>query len=390
MDCESKSLQIGEGVMKLGFIVGARPNFMKVAPILRCLNCHSSVESLLIHTGQHYDEQLSEVFFRELAIRSPDVFFSVGSGTHAAQTSAVMTAVESLLLEHAAEGSPFHHLVVVGDVNSTMAATVAAAKCGVSVAHVEAGLRSGDRTMPEEINRLITDSVSDILLCSEESGRENLLREGHREESVHLVGNVMIDTLMHQLKAAKDSIIHSQLSLVKGEYGVVTLHRPSNVDCPQTLESLVDVIVDVSDDLPLVFPIHPRTESKLKEYGLRSRLEQAGALRLLGPLGYQDFLCLTSQAKVIVTDSGGLQEESTALGIPCLTMRENTERPITVELGTSTLVGSSAELLEEKLREVITGGYKQGSCPSLWDGRAAERIVDVLLDASEVPVSHVG
>lgn len=351
---------------------------MKIAPILRALGKYEQLQPYLIHTGQHYDPALSDVFFRELQIQPPDVSLNVGSGSHATQTADILVAVEKVLQEAAQQGQPFARLVVVGDVNSTMAATLAAAKLCIPVAHVEAGLRSFDRTMPEEVNRLVTDSLSDLLLCSEPAGVEHLLHEGKPASAIHLVGNVMIDTLLAQLPLAQAKPTLAQHQVTPGNYAVVTLHRPSNVDTHPALSGLVDVLLKTADSLPIVFPIHPRTRSRLIEFGLLSRLEQAPNLRVLGPQGYLDFLCLTSQAKVIVTDSGGLQEESTALGVPCLTMRENTERPITVELGTSTLIGSSPERLDEFLQQVIRGEYKQGVCPELWDGKAAERIAEVL------------
>jgi UDP-N-acetylglucosamine 2-epimerase (non-hydrolysing) len=364
--------------MKIGCIVGARPNFMKIAPVLRSLERYPDIQVELIHTGQHYDAKLSSVFFQELGIRPPDVSLEVGSGTHARQTAAIMIAIEDLLQTAADSGRSFDRLVVVGDVNSTMAATLAAVKLGVRVAHVEAGLRSGDRSMPEETNRLLTDAVSDMLFCSEESGAENLRSEGHSEESIHLVGNVMIDTLLHQLGAAQGRETLQQFDLRVREYAVVTLHRPSNVDSRESLQPLVDVLRRVSTSLPIVFPVHPRTKARLTEFSLLESLSRESGVTLAEPLGYLDFLCLTSQAKVIVTDSGGLQEESTALGVPCLTMRSNTERPVTVDLGTSTLIGNSADLLETMLRDVINDSYKKGRCPELWDGKAADRIAAVL------------
>jgi UDP-N-acetylglucosamine 2-epimerase (non-hydrolysing) len=270
-------------------------------------------------------------------------------------------------------------MIVVGDVNSTMAATIAAAKLLIPVAHVEAGLRSFDVTMPEEINRMLTDSICDMLLPSEPDGVKNLQHEGHDDSKIHLVGNVMIDTLLNQVERAKESSILQDLSLESGKYGVVTLHRPANVDDEKVLGELLNVLVEISTNLPLVFPIHPRTKSRLEAFGFMELLDTASNITCLGPAGYNDFLCLTSQAKVIVTDSGGLQEESTALGVPCLTMRPNTERPITVTLGTSTLVGSDSEKLKLHLTEVINGTYKAGECPALWDGRAAERIAEIFV-----------
>lgn len=367
--------------LRLACIVGARPNFMKMAPLLRAIDAYRGVETVLVHTGQHYDKNLSDVFFEELEMRRPDVSLEVGSGSHGAQTARVMERFEEVLENAKTEGKPFDRVVVVGDVNSTMATTVAAVKCGVSVAHVEAGLRSFDRTMPEEINRILTDSIADMLLVSEPSGMENLRREGHPEEEIFLVGNVMIDTLRTLLPkaAARDTL--ARLGLKPGQYALVTLHRPANVDTPETLGPMLDVLIETSEQLPLVFPIHPRTRQRIARFGLAEQLESAKGVMLLDPQGYLDFLALSSQAKVIVTDSGGLQEESTVLGIPCLTARPNTERPITVDQGTSTLVASDADLLRRSLAAVLDGTYKQGTCPELWDGRAAERIAKILVNA---------
>jgi len=355
---------------------------MKMAPLLRALDAETlagKVVATLIHTGQHYDKNLSEVFFEELGMRRPDLSLEVGSGSHAVQTARVLERMEEVLGKGPAGGGRFDRLVVVGDVNSTMAASLAAVKMGISVAHVEAGLRSFDRTMPEEINRIVTDSISDMLLVSDPAGIENLAREGHPAEQVHLVGNVMIDTLMRMLPRARELDGPGRLGLQAGHYGVVTLHRPANVDDPDVLAGLVDVLVDISADIPLVFPVHPRTTERLTRAGLLGRFEQAPGIHLLSPLGYLDFLSLTSQARVIVTDSGGLQEESTVLGIPCLTMRPNTERPVTVEEGTSTLIGSDPDKLRRHLVEVLEGRYRQGRCPDLWDGQAAGRIAALLV-----------
>lgn len=367
---------------KFACVVGARPNFMKMAPILKAFEAYPDAEPVLIHTGQHYDKNLSDVFFEELDIRKPDLFLGVGSGTHADQTAKVMVAMESAFIEADQQGAPFHRLVVVGDVNSTMAATLAAAKLQIPVAHVEAGLRSFDRSMPEEINRLVTDRLSDLLLVSEPEGVQNLRREGHSDNEIHLVGNVMIDTLKAQVERARQRPILKELGLSIGEYCVVTLHRPSNVDHVESLRNLVDVLGRVSAAMPIVFPVHPRTRERLQRFGLLSALENCSRIRLLEPLGYNDFLSLTSQSKVVVTDSGGLQEESTALLIPCLTMRENTERPITVTEGTSTLCGSDSGMLEALLMDVVHGRYKRGHCPELWDGQAARRIVSILMSAT--------
>ncbi|MCS7237230.1 MAG: UDP-N-acetylglucosamine 2-epimerase (non-hydrolyzing), partial [Thermoguttaceae bacterium] len=314
-------------------------------------------------------------------IPRPDFHLEVGSGTHGQQTARVMERLEEVLIQLADKGRPVDRVVVVGDVNSTLGAALAAAKLQIPVAHVEAGLRSFDRTMPEEINRVLTDAISDLLFVSEPAGVDNLLREGKPKDQIHLVGNVMIDTLFQLLPRAKELKTLDRLGLVPKEFGVVTLHRPSNVDKPETLGPLMEVLIEVGQDLPMVFPVHPRTQKRLESFGLISGASGSNGrgLRLLPPLGYLEFLSLTSQAKVIVTDSGGLQEEATALGIPCLTARWNTERPITVEQGTSTLVGNDPKLLREKLCEVVEGRYKQGKCPELWDGKAAHRIAEILL-----------
>ena len=364
--------------LQLACVVGARPNFMKMAPLLRALDTHPQVQSVLVHTGQHYDENLSDVFFDELGMKRPDVCLEVGSGSHGIQTARVLERFEDVLKKRAPGGRRYDRVVVVGDVNSTMAAALAAVKLGIPVAHVEAGLRSFDRSMPEEINRVVTDAVSDMLFVSEPAGMENLRREGHSDDHLHLAGNVMIDTLMWLLPKVRANEVLARHGLEQGQYGVITLHRPANVDDPKTLSGLLDVLFETSCDLPLVFPIHPRTKERIARFGLDDRLRAGRGILQLPPLGYLDFLALTSQAKVIVTDSGGLQEESTVLGIPCLTLRPNTERPITVEGGTSTLVGNDPAKLRHGLHAVLDGTYKQGCCPKLWDGKAAQRIAEVL------------
>jgi UDP-N-acetylglucosamine 2-epimerase (non-hydrolysing) len=333
---------------------------------------------VLVHSGQHYDYELSAVFFEELGMREPDVNLNVGSGKHGYQTALILERLEPILDRKVTSSEPFDRVVVVGDVNSTMAAALASVKLGIPVAHVEAGLRSFDRSMPEEINRIVTDSVSDMLFASEPAAVENLRREGHTGEHIHLVGNVMIDTLRRLLEQARSRDTLERFRLQPREYGVITLHRPSNVDCRESLEPLIGVLADVSRELPLVFPIHPRTRTRLERFGLAGRLVAQRNIITTPPLSYLDFLALTSQAKLIVTDSGGLQEESTALGIPCLTARFNTERPVTVEEGTSTLVGNDPEKLRAGLALVLSGRYKHGRCPDLWDGHAAERIASIL------------
>ena len=359
-------------------VVGARPNFIKVAPLLRALEPYPRLQTTVVHTGQHYDDNLSEIFFEELGIKQPDVYLGVGSGKHGVQTARVVERMEAILEKGPSGGARYERVVVFGDVNSTMAATLAAVKLGIPVAHVEAGLRSFDRTMPEEINRIVTDSVADMLLVSEPAGLENLRREGHPEQTIHYVGNVMIDTLYWQLPRAQSLDTLDRFGLTPGHYGVVTLHRPGNVDARETLVGLVEVLLEMSSELKLVFPVHPRTAATIERAGLASRIAEASGFLQLPPLGYMDFLALTSRSQVIITDSGGLQEESTALGIPCLTMRPNTERPITVDVGTSTLIGSDPVTLRHHLYQVLNGNYKKGRCPDLWDGHAAERIVELL------------
>lgn len=354
---------------------------MKIAPILRIMRGRAEFRPTLIHTGQHYDAALSDIFFAQLDMPQPDIHLDVGSASHAVQTARVLERMEQVLSSGPGEGRVFDRVVVVGDVNSTMAATLAAAKLCIPVAHVEAGLRSHDRSMPEEINRLMTDAVADLLLVSEPDGVANLQREGHSAHRIHLVGNAMIDTLYQQLAAARSLGQLSDLGFVPHQYAVVTLHRPSNVDDPDVLTKFVDVLMDISTRLPVVFPVHPRTAVRLDGWDLSQRLAGEPRIHVLPPLGYREFLCFTSQAKVIISDSGGLQEESTALGIPCLTMRTSTERPITVTEGTSTLIGNDVNLLRELLEDVLENRYKLGHCPQLWDGKASERIVEVLARA---------
>ncbi|RLS43421.1 MAG: UDP-N-acetylglucosamine 2-epimerase (non-hydrolyzing) [Planctomycetota bacterium] len=366
-------------------VVGARPNFMKMAPLLRAMDADADFQATLVHTGQHYDPSLSDVFFQELGMRAPDVHLNVGSGKQGEQTARILEGMEKVLEAGPGGGAKFDRLIVVGDVNSTMAASLAAAKLCIPIAHVEAGLRSGDRTMPEEINRLVTDAISDLLLVSEPSGIENLKREGHPDDHIVHVGNIMIDTLNVQLPLARGRSILKEHGLTPGQYGVVTLHRPANVDEKDSLSKLIEVFSEVSQRMPLIFPIHPRTRARIESFGLNSQLEAAPQLRLTPPLGYLDFLALTSQAKVIVTDSGGLQEESTVLGVPCLTMRPNTERPTTVTVGTSTLIGSDFKLLREEFQKVLGGQYKRGRIPDFWDGQTAGRVMLALRKCHGLP-----
>jgi UDP-N-acetylglucosamine 2-epimerase (non-hydrolysing) len=353
----------------LDLVAGARPNFMKLAPVVRGLRSEESVAFRIVHTGQHYDESMTDVFFEELGIPAPDVHLEVGSGTHATQTARFLERYERHLLETRPAGT-----VVFGDVNSTVACSLAAVKLGVPVAHVEAGLRSFDRTMPEEINRLLTDAVSDLLLVSEPSGLVNLGREGVPEEKCRLVGNVMIDTLLAQLPAARARGTAAALGLLT-RYGLVTLHRPSNVDDPATLSRLLDLLGELARQMPLAFPVHPRTRSAALRSGLGDKLpSRPDGLLCLPPQPYLDNLSLLAGAAVVLTDSGGLQEETAVLDVPCLTLRENTERPITLELGTSRLVGNDAERIRSAFAEVLRGEWRRAQPIASWDGRAGVRV----------------
>jgi UDP-N-acetylglucosamine 2-epimerase (non-hydrolysing) len=352
-------------------VVGARPNFMKIAPVLRAL-ARREAGQRLVHTGQHWDEKMSGVFFEDLGLPRPDVDLGVGSGSHAEQTARVMLAFEKVLVEVRPD-----LVLVPGDVNSTVAAALVAAKLGVKVAHLEAGLRSFDRAMPEELNRVVTDHLSDLLLTPSADGDENLKHEGIPASRIRRVGNVMIDTLLANLPRARALRVPERLGLTPGRYAVATLHRPSNVDEPQTLARLLGALRRIAHEAPVVFPVHPRTRARLEAAGLG---ETAGALRLCEPLGYLEFLSLTSAAQLVLTDSGGLQEETTALGIPCLTLRENTERPVTVDEGTNEVVGTDAERIVTAALHALAGEGKRGRCPALWDGKAGERAADAIVE----------
>ena len=354
-------------------IAGARPNFMKIAPIVGALTRRPhQFESVLVHTGQHYDEKMSEVFFDELGIPRPDLNLNVGSGSHAQQTAAIMAAFEPVLL-----GTPVDLVLVVGDVNSTIACALVASKLGVPVAHVEAGLRSFDRRMPEEVNRVLTDQISDLLFTTEASALENLTREGVDPSRVHFVGNVMIDTLLAHRERARATGIQATLGLEPGQYGLMTLHRPSNVDDAGGFERLMQGIAVVAGAVPIVFPVHPRTRPAVARSPTASALIERDRLRLVDPLGYLDFVGLMERARVVLTDSGGVQEETTILGVPCLTLRENTERPITLSHGTNQLVGTDPRAIEAAWARTASMAARDGG-PPLWDGRAADRIADIL------------
>jgi len=361
---------------RIFLIAGARPNFMKVAPIMRELAKHKDkFEAKLIHTGQHYDNGMSQVFFQELGIPEPDYNLGVGSGTHAEQTARIMVAFERVCMEDRPD-----LVMVVGDVNSTLACAIVAKKLCIPVAHVEAGLRSGDMTMPEEINRIVTDSISDYFFCTEPSGVENLRREGHPEERIHFVGNVMIDNLFYQLEKLKqmDTSVFPTDALKKQlkEYGVVTLHRPSNVDDQETLTRIIGALGEIAQRLPLIFAVHPRTRANMQKFGITI----SAGFHLTGPLPYMEFLNLWKDARLVLTDSGGIQEETTALGVPCITLRETTERPITVQKGTNTIAGTESALIlaavDDAMNSDTRSRYQQ---PEMWDGKAAHRVVRCFL-----------
>jgi UDP-N-acetylglucosamine 2-epimerase (non-hydrolysing) len=355
--------------MRIIAVAGARPNFMKIAPLMWEIQRRTSIDAYLVHTGQHYDERMSRLFFEELKIPRPDIDLGVGSASHAVQTAEVMRRFEPVVLEQKPDA-----VVVVGDVNSTIACALTAVKLGVSVAHVEAGLRSFDRTMPEEINRILTDAISQWLFVTEPSGVANLRREGVGEERIHLVGNVMIDTLLACRDLCRRSTILNGLGLEGRPFGVLTLHRPANVDDRAVLGGLLDAIGRLQRELPIVFPVHPRTRKALEGLDLAA---MAGLI-VVDPLGYLDFMSLLSTARLVLTDSGGVQEETTVLGIPCLTLRNNTERPITIEQGTNTLVGLDPERIVATAHRLLAEPPRDRRIPDLWDGRAAERIVDLM------------
>jgi UDP-N-acetylglucosamine 2-epimerase (non-hydrolysing) len=385
-------------MMRLLSVVGARPNFMKIAPIMRELKRFPDIEHWLVHSGQHYDELLSGNFFVDLGLPKPDVNLEAGSGSHAVQTAEVMKRIEPVLLDYKPQ-----MVLVVGDVNSTIAAALTAVKLGIGVAHIEAGLRSFDMTMPEEINRKLTDAISSLLFATEQSGVENLKREGVPAEKIFLAGNVMIDSLLRHRGLAAKSPILDRLG-VRGNgsacraYGVLTLHRPSNVDDPKTLQGILSAVNDMAVDFPVFFPIHPRTRKNIDSFGLMRYFTNAAAADRVGivpldPLGYLDFLSLNDHASIVLTDSGGVQEETTALGVPCLTLRENTERPATVEHGSNQVVGVDPERILAAARCVLQNPVRRSQRPPLWDGKAASRIVAVIREylQREVPrVANVG
>lgn len=373
--------------MKIINIVGARPNFMKIAPFQKAMDKYNkklggeNFNYILVHTGQHYDYEMSKIFFKELNIPAPDIYLGVGSGIHSEQTGKVMIELEKVLIKEKPD-----LVVVVGDVNSTLAGALTAVKLHIPVAHIEAGLRSFDRKMPEEINRILTDQISDYLFTPSEDANENLKREGINESKIFLVGDIMIDSLISNLKKADKSKILKNLGIESKEYAVLTLHRPSNVDNKKSLSQIIKALKVISQKIPIIFPLHPRTEKQIKNFGYEGYFNfikppistLISGINCIKPLGYLDFLHLVKNAKFVLTDSGGIQEETTVLGIPCLTLRDTTERPITVESGTNTLVFNDTKKIIAESYKILEGKYKKGSCPEEWDGKTAERIVKVL------------
>ena len=354
-------------------VVGARPNFMKIAPLHKEFS-RLNIPVILLHTGQHYDEKMSKVFFEDLQIPAPDIYLGVGSGTHAKQTAKVMVEFEKVCTQN----SP-SMVIVAGDVNSTLACALVSAKLLIPCAHLEAGLRSFDRRMPEEINRIVTDSISDILLTPSPDADENLRNEGIPDDKIVRVGNIMIDTLLGNLKRINPSFINEKWGLCAKEYGVVTLHRPSNVDTFSHLSHICEELAELSNSVPLVFPVHPRTLNRLNEYKLFEQIDKNPTIQLTEPLGYLEFLSLTSQSAFVLTDSGGLQEETTALGIQCFTVRENTERPITITEGTNTLIGRDFSIVHERLAQILNGDDLSSKIPEFWDGKTSGRVVQTAL-----------
>ncbi len=366
-------------MIKVINVVGARPNFMKVAPIVAAMKARPAVfQPLVVHTGQHYDAEMSDSFFRDLQLPQPDTHLGVGSASHAAQTAAVMERFEPVVLREKPDW-----VLVVGDVNSTIACALVCVKLGVKVAHVEAGLRSRDRTMPEEINRLLTDQIADLLFTPSPDADANLRAEGIPEERIRFVGNVMIDSLRQNLERARRSSVRKDLGVDDRDYAVMTLHRPSNVDSSETFARILSALETITSKLPVIFPLHPRTRKTIAKLGLTERVSAMKNLRVIDPLGYLDFLHLYSGSRLVLTDSGGIQEETTALGIPCLTLRENTERPITVEMGTNVVVGTDSEKIVTAANAALNGAAKKATqLPPLWDGHTSERILDVLEEVS--------
>jgi len=363
-------------MMKIDLVVGARPNFMKAAPLYHELKKHPDDFSVrLVHTGQHYDKKMSKIFFEELHLPKPDIYLGVGSGTHAEQTAKVMIEYEKLLLD-----DPVDVVLVFGDVNSTLACSLVAKKLHIKLGHVEAGLRSFDMRMPEEINRLVTDSIADYLFTPSSDGDKHLSKEGHADDSIFFVGNIMIDSLQTFLPKADCSALLRRLEIEPGHYGLITLHRPSNVDNEETFLQILQAFETIQQKLPLIFPVHPRTKQRIASLGEKGNIQPMENLHLIEPVGYLEFIALQRESRLILTDSGGIQEESTVLGIPCLTLRENTERPITISEGTNQLVDPTKEAILSAATPLLDGEKIKGQTPEKWDGKTAERIVKVLLE----------
>ena len=359
--------------MKILCVVGARPNFMKLAPIIHASRDFPNIEPIVVHTGQHYDPEMSDLFFHQLDLPAPDINLEVGSGSHAQQTAEIMRRFEPVVKKIQPE-----IVMVVGDVNSTIACGLVSVKMGVKLVHIEAGLRSFDRSMPEEINRILTDAISDLLFCTEESGVNNLLAQGINKERIFFVGNVMIDTLLHHRQAAMQSTVLTRMKLRANAYAVLTLHRPSNVDDVENLDHVLRALDYIQKRLPIVFPVHPRTEHNLSRMGRMKYIRQMENVLPTPPLGYLDFLRLMTCARLVLTDSGGVQEETTILEVPCLTLRNNTERPITISMGTNRLVGNSTEGIINGFAAVLKQRETTAQSPPLWDGKAAQRICNIL------------
>jgi UDP-N-acetylglucosamine 2-epimerase (non-hydrolysing) len=367
-------------MLKIINVAGARPNFMKVAPLVAAMNRrHTEFQSILVHTGQHYDANMSDAFFRDLEMPEPNVYLGVGSGTHAAQTAAIMLAFEPVVVNEKPDW-----VVVVGDVNSTIACALVCVKLGIKVAHVEAGLRSRDRTMPEEINRLLTDQIADLLFTPSQDADANLIAEGIPRERIKFVGNIMIDSLLSNLNRADHSVARAQLGLDGKDYALLTLHRPSNVDEKTSFSRILAALETIGGRVPVIFPAHPRTRKTIAEHNLSERINKTKGLRMIDALGYLDFLNLMSGARLVLTDSGGIQEETTVLGIPCITLRENTERPITVEMGTNTIAGTNtAKIVSASIKALENPPDKSSlKAPPFWDGHTAERILEILVAES--------
>lgn len=354
-------------------VVGTRPNFIKIAALYNEMRNRESIMPILVHTGQHYNKNMSDVFFNELDLPKPDIHLNAKSGTHAYQTSEIMQRFEPVLIDTSPDV-----VIVVGDVNTSLAASIVAAKCHTPLAHVEAGLRSGDRSMPEEINRIIIDQIADFLFVTERSGIENLIKEGIPQEKIFFVGNVMIDTLMTNLKKANKSDVLQRLRLSKKNYALVTLHRPANSDNQNALENILLALKKISKNITIVLPIHPRTNMRIRDFGLLPLIEEVPRILLTEPMGYIDFLCLMKNAHVVLTDSGGIQEETTILGVPCLTLRNNTERPVTIDSGTNILAGTIHNDIIKAYYSLSTKYKNSPKCPPLWDGKASMRIIDIL------------